>query len=300
MKYLTNILKGVVIGIANSIPGVSGGTMMVITKVFNRLMDILGDLSVKKIKDNFFFLFTLALGMGIGIIASATLLDFCFENYYVQTQFFFMGIILGSLPMIYREAVSEGKFRPVHILPFVIGIAVIVGVTVISANAGSGSVITSLTPLRFLYLMAISACAAAAMIMPGLSGSLVMLILGGYQTVIEAVSLDNIFTRFPILIPVAIGIIAGVIACGKIISKALEKARLGTYASILGLIVGSFYAIWPRQTVSTEITDGVEKTVVSGADFAFDKTGIAAILFFVIGVLIPIGFMIADKKREDK
>ncbi|PUU97414.1 DUF368 domain-containing protein, partial [Acinetobacter baumannii] len=69
MEHIINILKGIVIGIANSIPGVSGGTMMVITKVFGRLMGILGDISVKKIKDNFVFLFTLALGMGIGIIA---------------------------------------------------------------------------------------------------------------------------------------------------------------------------------------------------------------------------------------
>ncbi len=300
MEHIINILKGIVIGIANSIPGVSGGTMMVITKVFGRLMGILGDISVKKIKDNFVFLFTLALGMGIGIIASATLLDYCFENFYVQTQFFFMGVILGSLPMIYKEATSEGKFRPVHIIPFVIGIAVIVGVTLFSSAKLSTGVITKLTPVSFLYLMTVSVLAAAAMIMPGLSGSLVMLILGGYQTIIEAVSLDNIFTRFPVLIPVFIGIILGVIVCAKIISKALEKARLGTYASILGLIVGSFYAIWPRQTTSVEIVDGIEQTVVNGADFALDKTGFIAIIFFVLGAMIPFAFMIVDKKHSEE
>ena len=238
--------------------------------------------------------------MGIGIIASATLLDYCFENFYVQTQFFFMGVILGSLPMIYKEATSEGKFRPVHIIPFVIGIAVIVGVTLFSSAKLSTGVITKLTPVSFLYLMTVSVLAAAAMIMPGLSGSLVMLILGGYQTIIEAVSLDNIFTRFPVLIPVFIGIILGVIVCAKIISKALEKARLGTYASILGLIVGSFYAIWPRQTTSVEIVDGIEQTVVSGADFALDKTGFIAIVFFVLGAMIPFAFMIVDKKHSEE
>ncbi|MBQ5310583.1 MAG: DUF368 domain-containing protein [Oscillospiraceae bacterium] len=300
MQHIINILKGIVIGIANSIPGVSGGTMMVITKVFDRLMGIIGGISIKKIKDNFFFLFTLALGMGIGIIVSATVLDICFERFYVQTQFFFMGVVLGSLPAIYKEATSQGKFRPIHAIPFAAGFAVMIAVTLISRSVHNASVITELTPGSAVYLFIVSVFAAAAMIMPGLSGSLVMLILGGYQTVIEAVSLDNIFTRFPLLIPVFIGIIAGVLICAKVMTAALEKARLGTYASILGLITASFFAIWPRQTVTTEIVDGVERTVVTGADFTFDISGLIAVVFFIIGAVIPLIFMRADKKAEDR
>ena len=289
-EYPLNILKGIVIGIANSIPGVSGGTMMVVMKVFDRLMDIIGDISFKKIKDNFFFLLTLALGMGIGIIASATLLDYCFEHFYVQTQFFFMGVIAGSLPMVYREATANGRFKPVHILPFLCGLALIIVVTVLSFGSHSGSIITSLDPGSFFYLMLVSVAAAAAMIMPGLSGSLVMLILGGYQTVIEAVSLDNILTRFPVLIPVAIGIVIGILGCAKLIKIALEKTRLGTYALILGLIVGSFYAIWPRETI--------EDGVVTGGKFTLDMGGFIAVIFLLIGVALPLAFDIIGKKTS--
>ena len=276
MEHIINVLKGAVIGIANAIPGVSGGTMMVIMKVFDRLLGAVS-LNLKKLKENFVFLLTMIIGMGIGVLLASKVLDYCFTNYYVQTQFFFMGVVLGSLPMIYKEATKEKKLSPVHIAPFAIGLAVIIAVTIISNSASSNSIITELTASNFIYLMAISVVAAAAMIMPGLSGSLVLLILGGYQTVIQAVS--NIKERFPILIPVGIGIIIGIVLCAKVITLCLKKWKSGTYSVILGLIIGSFYAIWPRETVSTEIVDGIEKTVTEG-------------------VLLPLSMELIDRKKK--
>ncbi|MBR4224943.1 MAG: DUF368 domain-containing protein, partial [Oscillospiraceae bacterium] len=139
---------------------------------------------------------------------------------------------------------------------------------------------------------------AAAMIMPGLSGSLVMLILGGYQTVIEALSADNIRERFPLLIPVAVGIVIGILGSAKLIKLALEKSRRGLYAAIMGLIIGSFYAVFPRETVETVIENGVQVTKVSGANFSFDATGIIAIVIGIIGAAIPLIFMLIDKKED--
>ncbi|MBQ7990606.1 MAG: DUF368 domain-containing protein [Oscillospiraceae bacterium] len=306
MKHLINILKGVVIGIANAIPGVSGGTMMVILRVFDRLMDIIGSLTLKDIKksfgiirDNFVFLVTLAVGMVIGILGSATVLDYCFSHFYVQTQFFFLGIIAGSLPLILKEGTKDGKFRPIHIIPFLCGLAVMIAVTVADMNMASNEVYTSLTPSIFIYLTAVGAIAAAAMIMPGLSGSLVMLILGGYQTVIEALSADNIRERFPLLIPVAIGVVIGILGCAKVIKAVLAKSRAGLYAAILGLIFGSFYAIFPRETTERVIENGVEVTRVTGANFTFDGTGAAAVAMGVIGAAIPLIFMFMDKENKN-
>lgn len=296
MEHIINVLKGAIIGIANAIPGVSGGTMMVIMKVFDRLLGAIS-LNLKKLKENFVFLVTIIIGMGIGVLLAAKVLDFCFTNYYVQTQFFFMGVVLGSLPMVYKEATSEKKLQPVHIAPSLIGFAVIIAVTLISQSTSDNSVITELTASNFFYLMIISVIAAAAMIMPGLSGSLVLLILGGYQTVIQAVS--NLRERFPILIPVAIGIVLGIVLCAKVITLCLKKWHRGTYAVILGLIVGSFYAIWPRETTSTEIVDGVETVVTEGADFAFNSTGIIAIVIGIIGVLLPLSMELLDKKKKN-
>ncbi len=290
MEHFINVLKGVVIGIANAIPGVSGGTMMVIMKVFDR---ILGAVSIKKLKENFVFLVTIVLGMGIGVILSAKVLNICFENFYVQTQFFFMGVVLGSLPMIYKEATKEKKLSPVHIIPFAIGLGVIIGVTIVSQSMDN-SVIESLNVGNFFYLVIISVIAAAAMIMPGLSGSLVLLILGGYQTVINAVDTMNI----PVLIPVGVGIVLGIVLCAKVITICLKKWQRGTYAVILGLIVGSFYAIWPRESQTTEIIDGVETVVTEGANFQLNGTGIIAIVIGIIGVLLPLSMELLDRKKK--
>lgn len=286
MEHLINVLKGVVIGIANAIPGVSGGTMMVIMKVFDRLLGAVS-LNLKKLKENFVFLVTIILGMGIGVILSSKVLDICFENYYVQTQFFFMGVVLGSLPMIYKEATKEKKLSPVHLVPFAVGLGVIIAVTVVSQSMDN-SVIKELNAGNFVYLAAISVVAAAAMIMPGLSGSLVLLILGGYQTVIQAVSDMNI----PILIPVAIGVILGIVLCAKLITVCLKKWQRGTYAVILGLIVGSFYAIWPRESIDAKTGE------ITGAEFALNSTGIIAIIIGIIGVLLPLSMEFIDRKKK--
>ncbi len=288
MEHIINVLKGVVIGVANAIPGVSGGTMMVIMKVFDRLLGAV-TLNLKKLKENFVFLLTIIIGMGIGVILSAKVLNICFENFYVQTQFFFMGVVLGSLPMIYKEATKEKKLEPLHLIPFAIGLGVIIGVTVISMSA-TNSVITSLTPVTFFYLLMISVVAAAAMIMPGLSGSLVLLILGGYQTVINAVDEMNIM----VLIPVGIGIILGILLCAKVITLCLKKWQRGTYAVILGLIVGSFYAIWPRETVDSVTGE------ITGASFEFNSTGIIAIVIGIIGILLPLSMELIDRKKNSE
>ncbi|MDE5946212.1 MAG: DUF368 domain-containing protein [Oscillospiraceae bacterium] len=288
-----NVLKGVVIGVANSIPGVSGGTMMVIMKVFDRLLGAVS-LNFKKLKENFVFLVTIILGMGIGIILSSKVLSICFTQYYVQTQFFFMGVVLGSLPMIYKEAKKDEKLTPLHLIPFFIGGIAIIGVTLLSQSIGTSAVRTNLDVSTFMYLMIISIVAAAAMIMPGLSGSLVLLILGGYQTVIEAVSSMNI----PILIPVAIGVVIGIVLCAKLITICLKKWKRGTYSVILGLIFGSFYAIFPRETTSIKIVDGIEKTITEGANFEFNSTGIIAIIIGIIGVILPLSMELIDNKKK--
>ncbi len=293
MEHVVNVLKGIVIGVANAIPGVSGGTMMVIMKVFDRLLGAVS-FNLKKLKENFWFLLTIVIGMGIGVILSSKVLSICFERFYVQTQFFFMGVVLGSLPMIYKEATKEKKLAPVHLIPFAIGVAVIIGVSLISSSMGANTVRTTLDVSTFIYLVIVSIIAAAAMIMPGLSGSLVLLILGGYQTAIQAVDEMNI----PILIPIAIGVIIGIVACAKLITLCLKKWQRGTYSVILGLIFGSFYAIFPRESTSVQIIDGVEKTVTEGANFHFNSTGIIAIIIGIIGVILPLSMELIDKKKK--
>ena len=281
---LLNVLKGIVIGIANAIPGVSGGTMMVIMNVFDK---ILGAVSIKNLKKNFWFLVAVVGGAGIGVILASKVLATCFEHYYVQTQFFFLGVIFGSLPMIYKEATKEKKFTPIHAIPFIIGLIVIIGVSIIGEQSISNKVITEMDAGTFIYLTVVSILAAVAMLMPGLSGSLVMLMLGSYETVIKAVDDMNIV----MLIPVGIGVLLGIVVCAKMISVCLKKFPLGTYAIILGLIVGSVYAVYPK--------GGNDHPAFSLSGDSL-WTGITAIVMLIIGVALPLFMELLPKLKEKK
>lgn len=294
MEHILNVLKGVVIGIANAIPGVSGGTMMVIMKVFDKLMGAV-TLNLKKLKENFVFLLTIIIGLAIGVLLSAFVLDYCFTNYYVQTQFFFMGVVLGSLPMIYNAGTEDNKFKPIHILPFLVGLALIIVVTVVSMNIDPQPGNSEMNPGRFIYFVVTLLISAAAMIMPGLSGSLVLLILGGYHELMQAIRDFD----FAILLPSGIGIILGIVICSKVITVALKKWKNGTYAVILGLITGSFYAIWPRESFEYELNDaGVWEKISTGAVFEMNTTGIIAIIIGIIGVILPLSMEFIDRKKK--
>lgn len=294
MEHIVNVLKGAVIGIANSIPGVSGGTMMVIMKVFDRLMGAI-TLNIKKLKENFVFLLTIFIGLAIGVLLSAFVLDYCFTNFYVQTQFFFMGVVLGSLPMIYKAGTEDGKFKPVHFIPFLAGLAVIIAVTIISMNIEPQPGSSYMNAGKFIYYVVALIISAAAMIMPGLSGSLVLLILGGYHDLMQAIRDFN----FAILLPAGIGIILGVVICSKAITFCLKKWKNGTYAVILGLITGSFYAIWPRESFEYELTDaGVWEKIPTGAVFEMNSTGVIAIIIGIIGVILPLSMEFIDRKKS--
>lgn len=275
MEHVINVLKGAVIGIANAIPGVSGGTMMVIMKVFDRLMDAVS-FDLKKLKKNFVFLLTIGLGLGIGVIVTAKVLTRLFDSYYVKTQFFFMGVVIGSLPMIYKEANAQGKLKPIHILPFIIGLIVILAISMVNSDV-TGVAQTQLTTGLVIKLLVVSIIAAIAMVMPGISGSLIFLILGVYQTIIQAVDEMNI----PILIPVAIGVIIGVIICAKIMSICMKKFYKVTYSIILGLIFGSLYAIFPK-------------------DFSGETAGsiVVAIIMMMFGIALPILMELPSLKKE--
>lgn len=294
MEHIVNVLKGAVIGIANAIPGVSGGTMMVIMKVFDRLMGAI-TLNIKKLKENFVFLLTIFIGLAIGVLMSAFVLDYCFTNFYVQTQFFFMGVVLGSLPMIYKAGTEDSKFKPVHFIPFLAGLAVIIAVTVVSMNIDPQPGSSDMNAGKFIYYVVALIISAAAMIMPGLSGSLVLLILGGYHDLMQAIRDFN----FAILLPAGIGIIIGIVLCSKVITICLKKWKNGTYAVILGLITGSFYAIWPRESFEYELTDaGVWEKIPTGAVFEMNSTGVIAIIIGIIGVILPLSMEFIDRKKS--
>ena len=242
-EYLRFFLCGVVFGTANVIPGVSGGTMLVIFGIFDRLTDSIS--GIKKIFQNFWFLFSFALGAGGGILLSAKVIGTLFESFPIQTNMFFIGLILGGIPLIYRFGTSEHKVKPLCALPFVIAMAAVIGLTVLD-NLNiidiAPDVVDGFDVMISLKLLICAAISAVTMIIPGISGSFVMMLLGVYQTVIDALSKLN----FYVIIPFAIGAVVGIILGAKFISMLIQKNKLMVYSALMGLVIGSVYAILPE------------------------------------------------------
>lgn len=245
LQYIKLILCGMVFGVANVIPGVSGGTMLVVFGIYDQLTEAIS--GVKAIIKNIVFLLFFGVGAGVGILGFAKLIKFLFDNYGVQTNMYFIGLILGSVPMIYRMGTAENKVKPLCIIPFLISGALVVGLTMLQNSMGNAEqaaeMVAGFDPVMTVKLLVFAFIAAVAMIIPGLSGSFVMLLLGVYQTVISAIQINDL--NFYVIIPVAVGVVLGIILGAKIISTLMKKFRLMAYSAIMGLVIGSVYAILP-------------------------------------------------------
>ncbi|MCB2220580.1 MAG: DUF368 domain-containing protein [Bacteroidetes bacterium] len=245
MNYLFLVLKGVAMGAANVIPGVSGGTMALITGIFERLINAIKSFNVKAVKLLFsfqfkafaghidlYFLMAVFGGIFIAIVSLAKLFDYLFTNYPVYIWSYFFGLVLAS---VYFVGKTVTKWTPVVIITFIIG-------------AGAAIVISVLNPAKensgYLYLLLCGVVAICSMILPGLSGSFVLILMGNYQLVmIDAVNTWN----FEILVPVGIGAIAGLLAFSHLLSWVFSRYRDQTISLLTGFILGSVSILWPWQ-----------------------------------------------------
>ncbi|MGL4991823.1 MAG: DUF368 domain-containing protein [Paraclostridium sp.] len=242
MKFLVNILKGMVIGISNIIPGVSGGTMAVVLGIYDKLIGAINGF-FKDIKKNIVFLGSIGLGAILGIVLFSKLLTYLLDKnngFMEATHFFFIGLIIGSLPIIYKKA-TEKKVEKKNYIFFIIAFIIVFIMSIMGDSESSQTVIREFSLAAGIKLGIAGFVAAAAMILPGVSGSFILLLMGIYSTVVTAVSEMNIV----LLIPVAIGVILGILTMTKLIEALFKRYPQTAYFTILGLIVGSIVAIYP-------------------------------------------------------
>lgn len=285
LRSITLILKGVAVGAANVIPGLSGGTIALITGIFERLINSIKSFNGKAIRlaltgrlrefakhTDLWFLLLILLGMAIAVISAARIFDYLFTSYPVYIWSFFFGLILISVYYVGKNITSRSLS---------VWIAAFAG-AVIAAG------ITFLTPAResesILYLMLCGAIAMSSMILPGLSGSFVLIIMGNYQLVaIDAIN----EMRIDILLPFFIGAGIGLLAFSHLLSWVLRKFRNQTLALLTGFIAGSLGVLWPWKEPITKAFG--EKIVVVGYDWQlpqFDGELLISLLIMTAGVLI--------------
>lgn len=255
LQYLKYFISGLAFGIANVIPGVSGGTMLVVFGIYDKLTESIS--GIKAIFKNILFLISFGIGAGGGILLFAFVVTSLFEAFGLQTNMYFIGLILGSIPLIIKTGTEDSKVKPLCIAPFLIALAVVIGLSVMERLELVSVVPDVVDGFNLISSIKIFLCAVLAsvtMIIPGVSGSFVMMLLGVYQTVIGAITELN----FYVLVPFALGAVIGIIGGAKVISILISKYKLMVYSAIMGLVVGSVYAIIP---------DGFGFTTETGAGF---------------------------------
>lgn len=254
-------LIGIVLGAANVIPGVSGGTIAVVFNIYGRLINSV-TYNVKKLWKNRAFLIPLILGSAVGLVALSKIIVLLLARFPVQTNCFFTGLILGSIPLLISLVIPKDKAKIstaknlALILPFAAGLMLILLFSRLSGTAYDASALTELPPLTFSLAVRLffgGFLGAVAMVIPGISGSLLMLIIGVYPVIIAAIPCffhaATMLPAFLILFPAGLGVLAGLLAGAKTIGLLLKKFPSATYAVILGLIVGSAITIFPWKEI---------------------------------------------------
>jgi putative membrane protein len=250
-EFIANILRGMVIGISNVIPGVSGGTMMVSMGIYDKLILVLTHF-VKRMKEAIALLVPIVIGMLLSIAIFAKIFsEILFPKFPLQTNLFFIGLIIGGLPVIYKR-VKGNTVRLPQIISCVALFVIVVAFALIGEGNGS-SVDVTFSVGNIIKLFGVGVIAAATMVIPGVSGSMVMMILGYYNTIIDTINacinalksfdIAALLNTFVVLVPFGIGVVIGVVAVAKLIEFLLKKFPLVTYWAIIGLIAASPFAI---------------------------------------------------------
>lgn len=250
MNYLINGIRGFCMALADSVPGVSGGTIAFILGFYDQFINSLNSLvfgNKKEKKEALFFLLKLGIGWVIGMVLAILVLTSLFANHIYEVSSVFIGFILFSLPLIISEekGVLKGKYK--NLLFLILGIVMVSLITYFNPMNGSENVvdITNLSFGLILYVFVAAMIAISAMVLPGISGSTLLLIFGLYIPITTAIKefLHLNFGYFPILVVFGLGVLTGIAVVIKGIKVALSKYRSQTVYLILGLMLGSLYAI---------------------------------------------------------
>ncbi len=250
MKFISDVLKGMVIGLANIIPGVSGGTMMVSMGIYDTLIHCITHL-FKQFKKSIMTLLPFAIGMLTALVLLSKVITWALADSFASlpTNTLFIGLILGGLPAIFKQLKGQPKKQfTIGGVLFVLAFALIIFMAFIKEPQDTGATI-ALSVLEMLKLVVMGCIASATMVIPGVSGSMMLMLMGYYYPVVGAIgnlvsaiaALDGalILYNVGILLPFGIGVIIGIFGISKVIEVLLAKWKCATYCAILGLVIAS-------------------------------------------------------------
>lgn len=237
MNFLQSCIKGIALGAGAILPGISSGVLCVIFGIYEKLVDSILSF-FRDVKGNFKFLFPLVLGGFIGVILFGNILKFLFETYPTYTNFAFIGLILGCIPTLLKKANEHSKFKPSYFLYTMASFLLALLLLYLEKNFITTDLHVNTTPL---YLIFSGFIMSVGVVVPGVSSSVLLMILNVYPIYLEAVSTINLY----ILFPMGIGLILGGIFFLKLIQFCLNRYFSQTYYCIIGFILGSTFILYP-------------------------------------------------------
>ncbi len=292
IKRLKIVLCGFLMAVADSVPGVSGGTVAFMAGIYDPFIASFGQVvgrDRQARRGALFFLLTLGIGWIVGMGLSVLLLSKVFTGHIYEVSSLFFGLVAASIPLlIVEERETLRAFRPWHILCFLAGVAAVV----LLCLAHFTVPVASLTPLSLLYVFVSGALAISAMVLPGISGSTLLLAFGLYVPIIEGLRglMGGDLSSLLLLVVFGLGVIAGIILSFRGIHYLLERHRGGTVYCVLGLMLGSLYAVMQGPTTLADPLPAM----------GFSRMRIG---YLLLGVLIVAAFALAKyliAKRRDR
>ena len=261
---LINFIKGFILGVANVIPGVSGGTMAVSMGVYELILSSIVNF-FKDIKGNFSKLLPIALGILVAIVSTSKLVTYALTNYKAQTLCLFIGLIFGGVSLIMKKI--RGKGSKTNYLIFFVVFFLVISLNFLKTGLIEIS-FTNMGIIDYILLLVMGFIASSAMVIPGISGSFILMVLGYYDKIIYTVSTITDFNKLGsnllILVPFGIGVAMGIIFMAKLITNLIKKHETKTYFAIMGFVLSSVVVLLLQLT-----------------DFKFTFVNIATSLFAI-------------------
>ncbi len=231
MKYVIYFLKGIIVGIGGIAPGLSGSVMLIVLGLYERVIGAMGTL-FKNFKRNLFFLVPLVLGFGVGVVFFSKAVDFMLQTYEFQTRYLFLGLVIGTVPLFYREVKKRGFHKGFYIL---IGCALLAGIFLFSMNRNWFPVVTD---PGIMQSAGLGVAVAGSSIIPGVDSAVILSALGLYEVYVHALAELNL----AILIPAGVGLIIGAVVISALMHFLLKRF----YTIVFSIIFGLFLSIIPN------------------------------------------------------
>lgn len=244
MRFLVNYLKGIIVGIGGIAPGLSGSVMLLILGLYEKIVNIIGGF-FKNIKSNIIFLIPVGLGMGTGVILFSKIVDFMLENYEFHTRYLFLGLVLGTIPLFFKEVTKNGYAKKYF---FVTLIVAAIGFYVFSINKTYFAPVENPNLLQSAWL---GVAVAGSSIIPGVDSAVILSSLGLYELYVSSLADLNM----SILIPAGVGLVIGIFGISFIMKMLINKFYTMTFSIVFGLFVSIIPNVLNSSNIITSMTD---------------------------------------------